>query len=399
MPLWDPKLPEWPTGNFSTIAVEEVLVTYNGPITFTFRDVVGALMLAHLCDDNDDGVMRYVVAPTSPEIIANLKGGGVSVRVALDQPLVWLLDLSRGALVRGWALSPSQIPQDALPSREVMLRPGLQPLIRTRAVGSAIRAGSIPADAIRTLVAGAESAIGTLIDFVTGQGVRTGGEDDVRYPYELNATHLAFGSIEVSFEARRAKDESPVPVADAVLTRVEELLARGLRWGQAGGGILEASSVEEEAAIMEAVRQLSPKRGGDADYVEISGRVAAKSRQSRVTLTNTMRQLAAERLRTLRQHDPQPITMILHGRVGEIDYDRNTALYRDFRIISPKETANVTVLHGDEVKLVFTPDQLDDVAEVADLKSRMVGEAHANASAIQLATIRLLREHESPEEL
>jgi hypothetical protein len=136
--LQDVQLPPWSGSNFGRVTPIEVLVAYDGPITFTFRDAVGVMMLAHLIDE-DSVNGRYIVAPTSDRIIGRLKAGAISVREALDQPITWLVDMIGGAeIVRSWAVPISQIPSRFLPAADVMISPRLQPMIRLRATGSEI---------------------------------------------------------------------------------------------------------------------------------------------------------------------------------------------------------------------------------------------------------------------
>src|SRR5258706_15456592 len=121
MALWTIKLPPWPGANFKDISPEEVLIEYDGPLTFTFRDQVGGLMLAHLLV-GDDAQRRFLVAPTTTSLVEQLKAGSISVRGALDQALVWLIDVDpQGHVINTWSTSLTSLPADVLPAADVRI--------------------------------------------------------------------------------------------------------------------------------------------------------------------------------------------------------------------------------------------------------------------------------------
>jgi hypothetical protein len=128
MPLWPVQLQSWPRSNFTKVEPQEALVDYDGPITFTFYDDDdGGLMLAHSVGA-DGGLVRFIVAPTSPATIARLKSAALSVRAALDQPVIWLLDTAAdGTITSQWAGTLSAIPSEVIPAEGVMLLPSLEP--------------------------------------------------------------------------------------------------------------------------------------------------------------------------------------------------------------------------------------------------------------------------------
>jgi hypothetical protein len=121
MPLWKIESLEWPTQNFSGVDPLDVLIEYDGPLTFTFKDVVGNLMLAHLCASESDR-SRYVVVPTDDAIISELKEGTRSIAGALTQPLLWLIDVANdGAILGCWAQRVADLPAGAIPKPNVLL--------------------------------------------------------------------------------------------------------------------------------------------------------------------------------------------------------------------------------------------------------------------------------------
>ena len=127
MPLWPVQLQSLPRSNFTKVEPQDVLVDYDGPITFTFQDDVGQLMLAHSVGA-DGKAVRFIVAPTSAATVTCLKAGAISVRAALDQPIIWLLDATADGTITGqWIGTLSAIPSDVLPAEGITLLPLLEP--------------------------------------------------------------------------------------------------------------------------------------------------------------------------------------------------------------------------------------------------------------------------------
>src|ERR1700678_4084326 len=59
---------------------------------------------------------------------SRLKAGDLSIHAALDHSGAWLADVNRrGEILSAWPTKISQVPQDALPQQDVMLRPGTLP--------------------------------------------------------------------------------------------------------------------------------------------------------------------------------------------------------------------------------------------------------------------------------
>jgi hypothetical protein len=77
--------------DIGNLAPSEVLYDFDGPRIFSAQSPLGDL-LCFLVDD-DGAELRFIAAPTNPDILAKLKDGIRSVRDALDQPWVWFVDL------------------------------------------------------------------------------------------------------------------------------------------------------------------------------------------------------------------------------------------------------------------------------------------------------------------
>jgi hypothetical protein len=121
MPLWDVTVPRWNGRNFTQVKPVEILAEFDEPLTFTFTDSNGSLMLAHICSEGA-GRLRYIVAPTTFRIVHELKTAVRSIREALDQPIVRLLDLGPDAVVcDAWVTTLQGLPERVIPASDVML--------------------------------------------------------------------------------------------------------------------------------------------------------------------------------------------------------------------------------------------------------------------------------------
>lgn len=348
MPLWEANLPEWAGRNFTRVVPLDVLVFFDGPLTFTFHDVSGGLMLAHLCDEQEEK-LRYVVAPTSSKIIDRLKNGSISIRSALDQPLMWLIDTdAEGMVHRAWVAHPDKLPNEALPAADVMLYPSLEPMFRLRAVGNSIQEGEIPTSAIRNIVNGAETAYRSLRDFAAGtveQSRSVGGL--------LRAQQFVFASIEIAFQPRVAVNQE----------RIDQLMTRALQWAQNPGDTdrdLPSEDPNEAFVLLQVVRSLSPGKGSSANRVEISGRVAdmADGSARRVQLTKRTRRIATSRLRSIER---SVLNISEIGVVDRLDLKEFSFLLR--------QTEETETRHP--VEFEFTQDYISSVFSAFQQRSKV----------------------------
>jgi hypothetical protein len=299
MPLRPVQLQPWLGNNFRKVVPDEVLVELDEPLTFTFRDESGALLIAHLCSQSESA-LRYIVAPTTPQIVDQLKSGARSVIGALDQPMVWLMDIGADAVVINvWVGALSALPPRVMPSSDVMLRADLAPMMRLRATGPLISPGSLPARVVKSLVGGAENSVRWLTNYVTGRDQAGRPPEAHRTLYQLQAQQFAFRSFEVAFRPVDPASGQLVqdPRANQVVREVERLLSIGLRWVLTGE--MATENAEERQAILEAVKELSPPQGSPIERIEVSGRVVPSVEATDFPkLTKNTRQLAVRPLAT-----------------------------------------------------------------------------------------------------
>lgn len=104
---------------------EEILAGFDVASTFATSDSEGRLYLAHWIEESEEqGVDRYLVAQTSRRRIDALKAGTLALLEALDQPWVWLVDITRDearSVSTPLLVSFEEIPSDCLPVRDTFL--------------------------------------------------------------------------------------------------------------------------------------------------------------------------------------------------------------------------------------------------------------------------------------
>jgi len=145
MTLWDVTVCDYPPELIGNLfPAEEMLFEYNGPAIFTFKTRWNGIAIAYLSDE-DDNILRYVIAPTNQTIVENLKSGIISVRNALDQPVIWLADVTTSdwSISKCWQLQIKDLPEDAIPKSGVMLYPRLEQLRNVKAEDGQLIEGNI----------------------------------------------------------------------------------------------------------------------------------------------------------------------------------------------------------------------------------------------------------------
>jgi hypothetical protein len=113
--------------DFKEVVPAEILSEFDDlPLTFTFFDSKGLLVLAHLCTLGPD-VSRFLVSKTNDAVVTELKNGMLSIRSALLRPPLWLLDVrSDGSIAKAWNTTAAEIPDDAIPDTNVLLTAELE---------------------------------------------------------------------------------------------------------------------------------------------------------------------------------------------------------------------------------------------------------------------------------
>jgi len=380
MPLWEIHAKQWSGQNFLQVAPEEIFAEFGQLLTFTFRDSFGNLSLAHLCASDLDRA-RYAVAPTDRRIVRELLSGAISVRDALDQPWTWVVDVgANGSVLSSWAIRITDFPPDALPDPEVLLYPELEPMIRLRATGDRVRVGAIPAATIRKIVDGVEYAYKGIRKAIGPVGAPMWRDANV-----LDAQQLRFGSVEIAFRPTSANVQEN--------QKIEQVLARALKWAFFPDFRLSDDNPRENRAILEAVKWMSPGRGERATRIEVTGRVAELALDAspgRVLLTRKTWKRAHLQLRRLAIRDPEPEKLSVVGRIRQVD--------EDFPAFTLRERED----RGVDVSFTFDLEEyMDDVhdAQLGGYRVLVTGERSPGEELFVLRRMKPVHQEENDDSL
>lgn len=360
--MWEIKGNPVDPSRFIPFEPVRVLNYYDGPRIFTFRDTDGALCLA-CWSDEDEGQSRFLVVPVNQQIITNLEGGLLSVREALAQPRLWIIDCAwSGTLTGAWLVAHTDVPDDAQPQPRTMLNRSLDPILSLRAIGAAIRPGEIPGSVIKSTVDGAQRAIKCLAEYEMDLPARKGRPSRaLQKLYDLPLQRTLAASFEVQFRSPlnepdlfEGLGESEIQEERDVLSRVAAHLRAGLTWLTEAP--TEASAVpvpgdpELSRTIIKALKFLAPSRRSPIQEMEIRGELATQSVEP-IRLSRSTRNIlngALSRVPAMKER-----RIALTGRIRELNE-------RLMRFELHLETPSAPVVRVCE----FEPDLWDDVYDM-----------------------------------
>lgn len=327
----------------------EILYDFDGPRIFTAASALGELLyfLAH----EDSQAMRFIVVPTNEQVIRRLKSGVLSVRDALNQPWLWVLDTSLDMTPqKSWRCSLADIPSDVLPKAGVMLWPHLEPVFALRAIGDGLSEGNVPVSVIRQVIDGATTALMKISNRVFSRSGMPGRKaNGIRQFYDLPAQGFAYNSFEISFKLPDAKqltlnDGKPLEDLSKEFEEIGNQLQRSIQWALEVDQA-QAESDDLELDLLEALEKLVPRQAGIVESVEIRGRIFNNAQQ-RYLLTRDTSKRVGNALRKARF--TQERICQISGLIPEMDKDNFTFTLRD-------------TSDGREHSCSFPPELIDEV--------------------------------------
>jgi hypothetical protein len=359
------------------LAPSEVLYEFDGPRIFSAQSPLGDL-LCFLVDD-DGAELRFIAAPTNPDILAKLKDGIRSVRDALDQPWVWFVDLGYDGQPRAaWRGTLSDIPADVLPEKGVMLWPHLEPIFAVRAIGDGLSEGQVPMSVIRQVIEGATTALKKVSNVVFDDAKRAGRKaKTIRQFYDLPTLGFAYNSFEAAFRLPDGQQAPLTGMVDEVgpaLHAISQKLKQALDWAIEiqPDGVGDVLQIE----LLEALEKLVPPQSGVVKSIEVRGQLfpndAAPYRLTRDASTRVRRALREARA------SQETITTV-SGLVREFDKDHFSFTLR--------ETDD-----GKDHVCRFQPESYDELYEVFDSDDRITISGRENLKTNEIDVSLVSRE-------
>jgi hypothetical protein len=357
-----------------------ILIEYDGPRFFGARlEHLGLDVLAFFCEEADQ-VIRYLVVPTTMEIIEGLDTGSLTVRESLTRTSSrpWLVDIdaTNWSVREAVAVEAADLPDGYLPKPHLMLRAELQPLLTLRLEGPDLTKGSTPRDAALYVFRNVPEALKRLLDHVLERGTRMGRpQDSLRTLYGLPAQRFAFSSFEVAF---RRPDPGVLDrqTSQEALRELSSLFEKTLL--EAAGTRTDADD-DERRVLLEAAYKLAPPTRGIVHSVKFAGAMVGHGARQ-VVLTRKARTRVRRAMQELeRPFEPLPF-FDLEGHVGDIDFDALTLELRD-----------VTGMDVERVTVHFEPDFLDEVTRLAadGTRIRILGERSSRGKHDLLAVFEV----------
>jgi len=275
---------------------------------------------------------------------------------------------SDGEIVGCQLVDFEAIPNDALPALGTMLWPSLEPLLTLRAIGQEIAPGQIPGSVIRSCVEGVQKSFKILSEYVLGQKPQAGRPDEfLRRLFDLPTQRLAFSSFEISFRmpiAERSlfRDVEHKSQEAETLEEVGKLLNKGLKWlttKAADEGVYSPSGSDESAAVLRALKEITPSSHGNIERLELKGQLLGP-RVTPLVLERHDRQRVNTAIRNL---DLEPQVVDLEGRIRELDKDRLSFELREIHATP------------DSQRFVFDEELREDVTQAFndDVRVRVAG--------------------------
>jgi hypothetical protein len=338
--MWEVKGDPIDPSRFSHLKPDQILDEYDGPRIFTFTDDRQDSLLAFWCDGTG-GSDRYLVVPFGTGLGENLTKGRISVREALDQPWLWIVDVDNSCRpVGAWRSSLGSVPEEVLPEPGTMLWPSLEPLLSVRAIGDRIKKGLTPASVIRDTIDSTEKALKILIEYILGQ-LQSAGRPAraLRELYDLPGVGIGFASFEISFRPPSSDEQTSFNYLDEsvqidnakIYVKVREMLERGLADLSKVTTTVTASDTDsdESRVILRAIEKLAPPSSGFVQSIELRGELVAgitKPHQP-VKLRRGDRAIIKRRIRELSREAPEDCVLI--GLIREFDKDASTFELRE----------------------------------------------------------------------
>ncbi len=340
---------------FENWVPDRVLYDFDGPRIFTVRHELGDF-LAYACDE-DDVITRYLLVPTGGDMMAALEKGLLTMREALAQPWLWIVDVGFDDVPRQlWRSTLDAIPDHRLPKPWAMLWPHLEPLLAVRLSGPHLVKGRITASVIKRAVEGATYTLKKLAEL--GLASWTPQPDQrsltVRRLYDLPMQHLAFNSFMIAF---RVPDTTQLQLGgDGVLE--QEYDEMGRRLAEALDWVSLAASGDENRPIdpdlLEVLKKLTPPQTGLVEQVEIRGQLLRRQPRQTYTLTRD----ATQRVGRARAQRESPVTSLTAtGLIEEFDKGRLTFILR-YTDVGRDITCAITDELYDEVMELFQQDEV-----------------------------------------
>ena len=320
MIMWLLNTPQCTPQRFGVFQPDEVLYEFDVPMIFTFMGEDG-LFLAYLCaEDNDTQTVRYLIVPANKKLIDELKTGSKTVFEALNQPWLWVVDVSyEGVINAAWQVDDiAQIPDTAKPTKDAMLWPELMPFFSYRLIGDGLEKGRVPASVVARAIDGTTMAIKRLMLAVSATALAQGRPEKwLKQLCDLPTQGFAYNSFEVSFRSGVDPTQSDITGLDLdPYSEGQTKLTSALQW------LTDELDTEIDLIMLEVLGSLVPPSHGIVREVEIKGHLLGNAvvRLKRIHTAKVRKAISSAKRES-------PI-LSTEGSIGEFDKDKFSFILR-----------------------------------------------------------------------
>lgn len=337
---------------------DEILYEFEGPCIFTATIPTGSLVLAYLSEEIEEHeILRYILSTTSNRTIHEMVSGIISVREALERGSLMVVDFDYTMTpIKAFNMPLGLLPEDALPSKETMLWPELEPAFAVRLEWEEAEDRNIPAAAL-SLVAGiANKAFKPVFEWAARElREDTSGRPPewIRDIYRFPSQRLAFGSLEVAFAKKTPEkiaqrelpfEESDHEIREDIYKTGWDALLEGFSWATSGSelNLDEIGDGKKWVAILETMKQIAPPTRGAVNQIRVWGLALGSASESFMMTRDTSKSIrtALARLKAGTEVELR----VFKGKIRDLDLDKHTMILRDM----PDTSGDVSFLLEDE---------------------------------------------------
>lgn len=289
--FWD----DWSSGSRNwqsgPLVPDEVLYEYMGPAMFTTTVGLQSLLVYKSYESAKSDY--FVAVETSSEIVAALKAGRLSVRGALSQPTVWLLDLDLDLDVQRFEQTSFRAVADIVPEGGTPLYSTMKPAadslqqanspLAFKFFGDELQDGLMPLDIFKTLVSNTYDFVRRL--FVPPALIASKAGDLLAFPMRqplLGSLILAIDHPEIDAGRMRrrfsTKNLDPKEVerqAEQEGAKYVEGVERTVERASSGKGM--KTFARDNFMLLDNLSEIVPGERGDVSRLQLSSYLAGQN--------------------------------------------------------------------------------------------------------------------------
>ena len=294
---WTPETPADAVAAFGALQPTHILYELDNDVMLFVSATRRSLSVLCYKIDNDDGFSQYVVSPTSDIVIDKLINGNISLRMAVAQPWLWVVEAANSdfAVRATWTLSPDSIPEAMLPkagrslfnSRSIILERTTvrekDAYLSVKFRGGDIRNGTIPFGVIKNSLEEVYRSLWRIFAPGIKRATRNVNDKTLRRIVNIPTYEMAHASLlieiekpEIDLTVIRGNNEPEINVSDALIN-VDSAHRDFLNSTQVIRQTLQAGLITQNLAddnfdAIEAVASIVPRRNSFFNAIEINGR-------------------------------------------------------------------------------------------------------------------------------